>query len=82
MKSKEEILDENDVSFNDLEESESSEKQIHKAMDIFAKETAIGFAKWLLKNYWLMGDNELMETGSNKRYTIEELYELYIKSEK
>lgn len=27
-----------------------------------------------------MGDNEWMETGSDKRYTSEELYELFLKT--
>jgi len=50
------------------------------AMKEHAKEVAIDFHKWVTKNYWHMGDNEWMETGSDKRYTSEELYELFLKT--
>jgi hypothetical protein len=47
LKTKEQILDENDISFNDLEESESAEKAFHKAMDSHSEQMAIAFADWL-----------------------------------
>jgi hypothetical protein len=47
LKTKEEILDENDISFNDLEESESAEKTFHKAMAQHSEQMAIAFAEYL-----------------------------------
>lgn len=35
-KSKEEVLDDNNIAFNNLEESQSAEKTIHSAMDEWA----------------------------------------------
>lgn len=51
-----------------------------KQRDQYARGIAINFHKWVTKNYWHMGDNEWMETGVDKHYSAEELYELYLKT--
>lgn len=50
MKSKEKILSEREVTYNPCSHSE---EEVFIAMDIFAKQQAIEFAKWCIKNdYW------------------------------
>ena len=65
-----------------------------KAMDLYAKEIAIGFYKWLKKAggsclldkegnvFWVFRDKANGILDYEKRYTYEELYDLYIKTEK
>lgn len=58
---------------------------ILKAMDEYAKQEAIGFAAWVGKNRYTdygRGGKGWHQIGHNRKYTISELYSIYLNSKK
>jgi argininosuccinate synthase len=80
--SKEEILDKNEQKDDWDISNDGWQKWLLDSMDEFAKQEAIGFAKWKHENY-SFHHNAWHQRGmsiSSVEQTEEEFYELYIKS--